>query len=58
MVKRKKKNSKDLPSKKYAKPLSLYPLKPEEALKAFMEVDPEKIKKREKKKKRKGGENK
>jgi hypothetical protein len=36
--------------RKYAKPLSLYPLKPEEALKAFMEVDPEKIKKREKKK--------
>lgn len=36
--------------KKYAKPLSLYPLKPEEALEAFMKVDPKKTKKRRKKK--------
>jgi hypothetical protein len=32
--------------KKYAKPLSLYPLKPEEALRAFMQVDPSKVKKK------------
>jgi hypothetical protein len=30
--------------RKYAKPISLYPLKPEEALWAFMNVDPKKIK--------------
>jgi len=29
--------------RKYDKPISLYPLKPEEALSAFMRVDPEKI---------------
>jgi hypothetical protein len=28
--------------KKYAKPLSLLPLKPEDALNVFMQVDPEK----------------
>jgi hypothetical protein len=27
------------------KPISLYPLKPSEALKAFMEIDPKKVKK-------------
>ena len=32
---------------KYNKPVSLYPLKPEEALKAFMKVDPKKILKKE-----------
>lgn len=41
----KSKNSK----RKYAKPISLYPLKPEEVLSAFMKVDPKKIKKPEKK---------
>ncbi len=30
--------------KKYAKPLSLYPMKPEEALRWFMQVKPEKLK--------------
>lgn len=30
--------------KKYAKPLSLWPLKPEDALKAFMQIDPKKVK--------------
>lgn len=35
--------------KKYDKPVSLYPLKPEKALDAFMKVDPKKIKKRKKK---------
>jgi hypothetical protein len=30
--------------KKYAKPISLWPLKPEEALKIFMHVDAKKIK--------------
>jgi len=30
--------------KKYLKPISLYPLKPEKALFLFMQVDPEKIK--------------
>ena len=44
MPKQKKK-----PKKKYEKPISLYPLKPEEALKAFMEVDPNKVKKKDKK---------
>jgi hypothetical protein len=29
--------------RKYNKPISLYPLKPEEALAAFMKVDPKKI---------------
>jgi hypothetical protein len=28
---------------KYQKPVSLYPLKPEEALAAFMKIDPKKI---------------
>jgi hypothetical protein len=36
----KKKSNK---GKKYDKPLSLYPLKPEEALAAFMKVDPKKF---------------
>lgn len=30
-------------TKKYVKPVSLYPLKPEDALSAFMKVDPKKI---------------
>ncbi len=45
-----KKNLEKKPKKKYAKPLSLYPIKPEEALEAFMKVDPEKIKRKRKKK--------
>lgn len=45
----KKKKKKD--ERKYEKPVSLYPLKPEEALGAFMKVDPKKIKKKEKDKK-------
>jgi hypothetical protein len=32
--------------RKNCKPISLYPLKPEEALKAFMQVDPRKVKKK------------
>ncbi len=28
---------------KYNKPLSLYPLKPDQAIKAFLQVDPEKV---------------
>lgn len=40
-------------SKKHKlKPISLYPLKPEEALKRFMQVDPEKIKRTERKEKK------
>jgi hypothetical protein len=39
-MKRKKSNNVD---RKYAKPVSLYPLKPEEALSAFMKVNPKKI---------------
>jgi hypothetical protein len=35
---------------KYAKPISLYPLKPDEALSAFMKVDPKKVKAGRKKK--------
>lgn len=35
--------------RKYAKPISFYPLKPEEVLSAFMKVDPKKIMVREKK---------
>jgi hypothetical protein len=38
--------------RKYEKPVSLYPLKPEKALEAFMKVDPKKVKK-----KRKGKDN-
>jgi hypothetical protein len=30
--------------KKYAKPISLWPLKPEEALKIFMQADAKKVK--------------
>lgn len=30
--------------RKYAKPLSLWPLKPEEALKIFMQIDAKKVK--------------
>jgi len=32
-------------------PLSMYPLKPEEALSAFMKIDPKKLKKAEKEEK-------
>jgi hypothetical protein len=43
----KKKSAKSLlgknKSKKYEKPLSLHPIKPEEALKLFMQVDPKKV---------------
>ena len=35
--------------RKYAKPISLYPLRPEDVLSAFMKVDPKKIMVREKK---------
>lgn len=37
--------------RKYAKPVSLYPLKPEEALSAFMKVNPKKVIAREQKSK-------
>jgi hypothetical protein len=37
--------------RKYEKPVSLYPLKPEKALEAFMKVDPKNIKKKKKAKK-------
>lgn len=40
-----KNKTKQKNKKKYEKPISLWPLKPEEALKAFMEIDPKKIKK-------------
>ena len=33
-------------SKHQLKPLSMYPLTPEEAIKAFMEVDPKKVEKK------------
>ncbi len=39
-----KKTKTDKPKKQYEKPISLYPLKPEEALKAFMQVNPKKVK--------------
>jgi hypothetical protein len=35
--------------KEYAKPVSMYPLKPEEALSAFMRVNPKKVMARERK---------
>ena len=35
--------------RKYTKPISLHPLKPEEALWAFMKVDPKKVKLKESK---------
>jgi hypothetical protein len=38
--------------RKYEKPISLYPLKPEEALSAFMKVDPKKIKAKRRKSKK------
>ena len=38
---KKKKTNK---GRKYEKPLSMFPLKPEEALKLFMQVDPKKLK--------------
>lgn len=37
--------------RKYEKPVSLYPLKPEKALEAFMKVDPKNIKKKKKNRK-------
>ncbi len=37
--------------KKYDKPVSLHPLKPEEALSAFMKVDPVKFERRRKQEK-------
>ena len=37
--------------RKYEKPVSLYPLKPDDALGAFMKVKPEKVKKKKKDKK-------
>jgi hypothetical protein len=44
-VKRRKTNSEQGKHKpKYAKPVSLYPLKPEDALAAFMKVNPKNIK--------------
>jgi len=45
-VKKKKKRI-----KKKLQPLSMYPLKPEEALKAFMKIDKKKLLKEEKKEK-------
>jgi len=42
MKKSKPKKSKS----KYLKPISLWPLKPEDALRAFMQVDPKKVKKK------------
>jgi len=42
------------PKKKYAKPLSLYPLTPEEAIRALLKVDPKKVEGEEKKVKEKG----
>jgi hypothetical protein len=38
------------PVRRYARRVSLYPLKPEEALSAFMRVDPKKIRKTNRKK--------
>jgi hypothetical protein len=37
--------------RKYDKPISLWPLKPEEALAAFMKVDPKKVMDKERRKK-------
>jgi hypothetical protein len=42
--KRFNKKAKTFQPKKLAKPISLYPLKPEEALALFMQIDPQKIK--------------
>ncbi len=39
------------------KPLSLYPLKPEQALSAFMKIEPKKSKRIKKKKTNRRGEN-
>jgi hypothetical protein len=39
-MKTKKKSNK---GKRYEKPLTMYPLKPEEALAAFMKIDPKKF---------------
>jgi hypothetical protein len=40
------KASKKSKKRKYDKPISLYPLKPEEALSLFMQVDPKKSNKK------------
>ena len=40
---------KKLPQKERMQPLSMYPLKPEEALTAFMEIDKKKLLRAEKK---------
>lgn len=34
---------KGIPKLKYAKPISLYPLRPKEAISAFMKIDPKKV---------------
>jgi len=34
------------PKRKYDKPVSLHPLKPEQALSAFMKIDPKKFQKK------------
>ena len=48
-MKRKKiESGEEQPKIKYAKPISLYPLKPEDVLSALMKVDPKKIIKKEK----------
>jgi hypothetical protein len=41
------------PKKKYDKPVSLYPLKPEDALAAFMKIDPKKVERRNQKEEKK-----
>jgi hypothetical protein len=43
MKTRKTKTVKKEWQRKYAKPVSLYPLKPEDAISAFMKVNPKKI---------------
>jgi len=43
MKTRKIQTAKKKRQRKYAKPVSLYPLKPEDALSAFMKIDPKKI---------------
>ena len=43
----------DTPERKYAKPPSLHPLTPDEALRAALQVDPEELKRLEREEKQK-----
>jgi hypothetical protein len=56
MKQKKSQNKRHTPNKHRLKPLSLYPLKPEKALRLFMQVDPAKVRAGTRRLRRKRGE--